>query len=88
MSGIVIGKTHYHDSIERNNVAMTRLANYVKLPYTEVDEESSTIEATDLLLNFQRAIGRTGHLHKQKDLKDGIASMIILQRFLNYYNKK
>lgn len=65
-----------------------KLSNYIQLPYTDVDESSTTIDASNVLMNFQRAMGKIGHLHRQKDLKDGIAAMIILQRFLDYYNKK
>lgn len=32
-------------------------------------------------------VGVSAGLHHDKDLRDGIASVIILQRYLNYYNK-
>lgn len=46
----------------------------------------TTREAQQKINDFKEAIRYHGHLHNQKQLEDGIASMKIMDRFLGYYN--
>lgn len=58
-----------------------------KMRYTFVDESWTTINAKAQLKQIQHEIKYWGHLHKEKDLVDGMAAIGILRRYLDYYNK-
>jgi RNase H-fold protein (predicted Holliday junction resolvase) len=51
-----------------------------------VDENWTTKEATSKLKDIEVTYAKWGHLHKEKQLLDGMAAMNILQKYLTYYN--
>jgi RNase H-fold protein (predicted Holliday junction resolvase) len=58
----------------------------VEVNYTLVDENWTTKEATSKLKDIELTYAKWGHLHKEKQLLDGMAAMNILQKYLTYYN--
>ena len=54
--------------------------------YTEIDEHNSTSDAKDLLREVSAKMGLKG-LQGSKNLLDAFASIVIMKRFIEYYNK-
>ena len=62
--------------------------NIIKLPLTFVDESFSTVETRQFLEYYQTTVSNYDrNFSHRKKLQDKVAASIILQRFIDYYDR-
>ncbi|KAL4464747.1 hypothetical protein ABPG74_011308 [Tetrahymena malaccensis] len=88
VKGLVIGATNFKRFFDSEiNIMINKVDT--SIPFTTVDESYTTYASKQILeeIAFNYNENKNLNLKQHKDLKDGISSMLILQIFLDYYNK-
>ncbi|KAL4508083.1 hypothetical protein ABPG72_021456 [Tetrahymena utriculariae] len=86
VKGLVIGVTNFKRFFDSEINCMINKVDS-NIPFTTVDESYTTVASKQILEEIAFNKNENLNLKQHKDLKDGISSMLILQIFLDYYNK-